>query len=281
MEPTFGNVRIITVAPVGAWPTKKDNPNVPLTPEEVANDVYDCWKAGAAVAHIHVRDKDGIGSMDYDRFCETVERIRAFKDCDIVLNLTSAGAPNVPDNDRIRHIEDLKPELGSFDCGTMNWQHRFIADNSPAFLEALGLRMQKANVKPEIEIFDTGMIYEALYYLKTGVLKAPLHFQFALGVPGGMPASIENLQFMLSKIPEGSTWSAFGVGKMSMPIMLATIALGGHLRVGMEDNVMLTKGVLAESNAQLVRRAKSILEDAGYRNATPAEARELLGLRQS
>lgn len=279
MNPTFDNVRIITVAPVGAWPTKKDNPNVPLTPEEVAEDVYQCWKAGAAIAHIHVRDKDGKPCMDYDRFCETVRLIRAHEDCDILLNLTSAGASNVPDNDRIRHIEDLKPEIASYDCGTMNWQHSFIADNSPAFLEQLGLRMQKAGVKPEIEIFDTGMIYEALYYLKVGVLKAPLHFQFALGVAGGMPATVENLQFMLSKIPEGSTWSAFGVGKMSMPIMLATIALGGQVRVGMEDNVLLSKGVLAESNVQFVTRAKRLLEECGCRAATPAEAAKILGIR--
>ncbi|MBR3396603.1 MAG: 3-keto-5-aminohexanoate cleavage protein [Lachnospiraceae bacterium] len=278
MEPKFDNVRIITVAPVGAWPTKKENPNVPLTPEEVAEEVYQCWKEGAAVAHIHVRDKDGKPCMDFDRFCETVERIRAHKDCDIILNLTSAGASNVPDEDRIRHIEALKPEIASFDCGTMNWQHSFIADNSPQFLEKLGLRLQKANVVPEIEIFDSGMIFEALYYLKTGVLKAPLHFQFCLGVPGGMPASVENLLFMLSKIPEGSTWSAFGVGKMSMPITLATIALGGQLRVGMEDNVMISKGVLAESNMQLVRRAKDLLEAAGCRAATPAEARKILSL---
>lgn len=278
MEPDFTPVRIITVAPVGAWPTKKDNPNVPLTPEEVAEDVYACWKAGASVAHIHVRDKDGKPCMDFERFKETVELIRAHKDCDIILNLTSAGASNVDDEDRIRHLEILKPEMGSFDCGSMNWQHSFIADNSPSFLEKLGTRMTGADVVPEIEVFDCGMIYEALYYLKTGVLKAPLHFQFVLGVQGGMPATIENLSFLLSKIPEGSTWAALGVGKMSMPIMLAAIAMGGHLRVGMEDNVMLSKGVLADSNVQLVERAAKLLRDAGCRPATPAEARQLLSL---
>lgn len=278
MEPNFTPVRIITVAPVGAWPTKKENPNVPLTPEEVAEDIYACWKAGASVAHIHVRDKNGKPSMDFERFKETVELVRAHKDCDIILNLTSCGASDVDDEDRIRHLEILKPEMGSFDCGSMNWQHSFIADNSPAFLEKLGKRMITAGVVPEIEIFDCGMIYEALYYLKAGVLKAPLHFQFALGVPGGMPATVENLNFMVSKIPEGSTWAAFGVGKMSMPITLATIALGGHLRVGMEDNVMLTRGVLADSNAQMVERAVRLLEESGCRAATPAEAREILSL---
>jgi len=280
MQPTFPNKRIITVATTGAWPTKKHNPNVPLAPAEVAEEVYKCWKAGAAVAHIHVRDEEGKPSMRFDRFEETVRLIRAHEDCDIIINLTTAGAPNVPDDDRIRHIRELKPEIASYDCGTMNMQHSFIADNSPAFLEKLGYAMQEIGVKPEIEVFDVGMIYEALYYMEKGVLKAPLHFQLVMGAVGGIPATVENLQFMLNKLPEGCTWGAFGVGKQSMPITLATMALGGHIRVGMEDNVMLEKGVLATSNAQFVERAKQMLEAAGLSAATPDEAREILGLRK-
>lgn len=279
MEPNFEKKRIITVATTGAWPTKKNNPNLPVSPEEIAEEIYRCWKAGAAVAHIHVRDEEGRPSMSYDRFAEVARLIRAHEDCDIIINFTSAGAPNVADEDRIRHIRELKPEIASYDCGSMNMGHSFINENSPVFLEKLGLAMQEAGVKPEIEVFDVSMIYEALYYLEKGVLKAPLHFQLVLGAAGGIPATVENLLFMHSKLPEGCTWGAFGVGKQAQPIALATMALGGHLRVGMEDNVMLEKGVLAESNVQFVERAKKMLESAGLSAATPAEARQILGIK--
>ncbi len=278
MKPNFTQKRIITVATTGAWPTKKNNPNIPLSPEEIAEEVYRCWKAGAAVAHIHVRDEQGRPSMRFDRFEETVRLIRAHGDCDIIINLTSAGAPNVPDEERIRHIRELNPEMASYDCGSMNMGHSFINDNSPAFLEKLGLAMQEVGAKPEIEVFDVSMIYEALYYLEKGVLKAPLHFQLVLGAAGGIPATVENLLFMHSKLPEGCTWGAFGVGRQSLPITLTTMALGGHIRVGMEDNVMLEKGVLAQSNVQFVERAKKMLESAGLSAATPAEARQILGI---
>ena len=216
--------------------------------------------------------------MRFDRFEETVRLIRAHEDCDILINLTSAGAPNVPDEERMRHIRELHPDIASFDAGTMNMQHLFIADNSPQFLEKLGRCMQESGVKSEIEVFDVGMIYDAIYYAKIGVLAQPLHFQLVMGSVGGIPATVENLQFMLSKLPEGSTWGAFGVGKQSMPIMLATLAMGGHIRVGMEDNVMLEKGVLAESNVQFVERAVNVLKSCGLSPATPAEAREILGI---
>ena len=278
MKADYTNKRIITVATTGAWPTKEHNPNLPLTPEEVAEEVYRCWKAGAAIAHIHVRDEEGRPTMRFDRFEETVRLIRAHEDCDIVINLTTAGAPNVPDEDRIRHLYELHPDMASFDCGSLNMQHAFIADNAPAFLEKLGYAMQEANVKTEIEVFDIGMIHDAIYYLKKGVLKAPPHFQLVMGATGGIPATVENLCIMLRNLPEGATWGAFGVGRQSVPIMLAAMALGGHIRVGMEDNVMLEKGVLATSNAQFVERAKKMLESAGLQAATPAEAREILGI---
>lgn len=274
----LSNKRIITVAPTGAWPKKENNPSVPLTPKEIAEDVYACWKAGAAVAHIHVRDDDGNPSMDTAKFVETVNYIREYKDCDIILNLTTSGMQDASDDIRLNHIKQLKPEMASLDCGSMNWQHRFVAINTPEFLDLLGKTMLENNIKPEIEVFDTGMIYEALHLQKTGVINAPLHFQFVLGVEGGIPATIDNLQFLLSKIPEGSTWSAFGTGKGSMPILLATLALGGNLRVGFEDNVFYKKGVLADSNMQLVERAKLLIENAGYDVATPEEARKMLSL---
>ena len=280
----LSNQRIITVAVTGAWPTRKDNPNLPVTPQEIADDVYECWKAGAAIAHIHVRNDDGTPSTDFERYKETIERIREKKDCDICLNITSsggtlgAGSTEEDDEARIRPIRELLPELCSYDCGTLNWQHRTIFENHPRFLEALGKATQELNVKPEIEIFDIGMIYNAEYYIKTGVLKAPCHFQLILGAAGGVKATVEDLVDLKRHIPEGSTWAAAGIGRGHLPIMMATIAMGGHLRVGMEDNVFYSKGVPADNNAQFVARAKRLIEEAGYQAATPEAARQILGL---
>ena len=278
MKETYPKKRIITVATTGAWATKEHNPNIPLEPQEIADQVYEAWKAGAAVAHIHARDEQGKGCMRFDRFEETVRLIREHKDCDILINLTSAGAPNVPDDERMEHIIKLHPDIASFDAGSMNMGHAFIADNSPAFLTKLGKVMQEHKVKTEIEVFDVSMIEEALYYEKQGVLKAPLHFQLVMGSTGGIPATVENLAFMHSKLPENCTWGAFGVGKGSMPIMLATLGMGGHIRVGMEDNVQIEKGVLAESNAQLVKKAADVVRACGLEVATPQEARAILGI---
>lgn len=278
----LNNKRIITIATTGAWPTKENNPNVPLTPREIADDVYACWQAGAAVAHIHVRDDAGKASMSFEKFAETVGYIRAFKDCDIILNLTTSGGVNLLEADRLKPFSELLPEMASYDCGTMNWAHTTIFENNPAFLEKLGLLMQEKGVKPEIEAFDPGMIYNAQYYLKKGVLKAPLHFQFCMGVAGGIAASAKNLVFMKSVMDEvapGSTWSAFGVGRGAMEILFTAIALGGNIRVGMEDNVLYKKGQVAQNNAEFVLRARRIIEEYTCEVATPAEAREILGLK--
>ena len=272
------NKRVITAAITGSWPTREQNPNLSITPEEIAADVYECWKAGAAIAHIHVRNDDGTPSTDFMKYKETIERIRAYKDCDICINITSSGSVGFGDEERIYPLQKLLPEMASYDAGTLNWQHRTIFENHPRFLEKLGNALIESNIKPEIEIFDAGMIYNAIYYMKKGILKAPCHFQIVLGCPGGMTNTIENLVFLKSLIPEGSTWAACGIGSGHMPIMMAAIAMGAHLRVGMEDNVMWGKGVLAESNAQFVKRAKDLLEINGLEAATPQEAREIYGL---
>lgn len=272
------NKVILTVATTGAWPQKKDTPYIPLQPKEIAQDIYDCWKAGASIAHIHVRDDENKASMDFEKFKETIELIRK-TDCNIVLNTTTSGGLGIEDEIRMKPFTLLKPELASYDCGSMNWAHSTVFENSPSFLEKLGIRMQEVGVKPEIEIFDAGMVYNALYYLKKGVLKAPLHFQFVLGAPGGMTATVENLVFLKNLIPEGSTWGALGIGKGHLPIMYATLAMGGHLRVGMEDNILYSKGVLAESNAQFVERAKRLAYEMGKEIATPDEARAILGVK--
>ena len=276
---TLSNKRVISVAVTGSWPTKADNPNVPIHPEEIAQSVFESWQAGAAVAHIHVRDDKGRPCMDFDKYKRVVELIRANKECDINLNLTTSGIGGLDDDLRIYPLEQLRPELCSYDCGSMNWQNNAIFENHPRFLERLGLVCSVLGIKPEVEIFDTGMLYSALYYIKKGVLKAPCHFQIVLGAPGGMTVDLDHLLYLHRLLPENCTWSACGIGKGHMPVMLTTIALGGHLRVGMEDNVMYHKGIPAKSNAQFVARAKRLLEETGYQAASPEEARQIYGLR--
>jgi uncharacterized protein (DUF849 family) len=275
--------RIITVATTGAWPTKENTPNVPIEPEEIALEIYNCWKEGAAIAHIHCRDDAGKAAMEFRKFEEVVTLMRTkYSDCDIILNITTSGGVNLLEEDRLRPFYELRPEMASYDCGTMNWQNSTIFENNPKFLEKLGHMMQEVNVKPEVEAFDPGMIYNAGYYIKKGVLKAPCHFQFCMGVAGGIAASTKNLVFMrdvLEEVAPGSTWSAFGVGKGAMEILYAAIALGGHIRVGMEDNVQYKRGVLADSNMQFVARAKRIIEEYTCQAATPDEARQILGLK--
>lgn len=271
------NKVILTVATTGAWPSKKDTPYIPLQPKDIANEIYACWQAGASVAHIHVRDDEDKSSMDLDKFTETVELIRG-TDCDIVINLTTSGQLGLSDDARMQHIINLRPELASYDCGSMNWAHSTVFENSPTFLEKLGTVMQENHIKPEIEIFDAGMVYNALYYLKKGILKAPLHFQFVLGAPGGMTATVENLLFLKSLIPADSTWGALGIGRGHLPIMYTALALGGHVRVGMEDNIYYSKGVLAKSNVDFVERTKRIAAEIDKQIATPEEARAILGL---
>lgn len=271
------NKVILTVATTGAWPSKKDTPYVPLQPEEIADEVYECWKAGASVAHIHVRDDEGKASMSFEKFEKTVKLIR--ERCDIVLNLTTSGGLGLTDEIRMKPFVELKPEMASYDCGSMNWLHTSVFENSPAFLEKLGVTMEENNVKPEIEVFDAGMVYNAIYYMKKGILKAPLHFQFVLGAAGGMAATVENLVFLKNLIPEGSTWGALGIGKGHLPILYATLALGGHVRVGMEDNIYYGPGKLAKSNVEFVERTKRIVKEIGKEIATPDETRQILGLK--
>jgi 3-keto-5-aminohexanoate cleavage enzyme len=271
------NKVILTVATTGAWPMKTDTPYVPLQPEEIADEVYACHQAGASVAHIHVRDDEGKASMDFNKFKMTVKLIR--ERCDIVLNLTTSGGLGLPDEERMKPFIELKPELASFDCGSMNWSHSTVFLNTPEFLEKLGTAMQVNDVKPEIEIFDAGMIYNAEYYLKKGILKPPAHYQFVLGAPGGIGATIENLVYLKSLIPKDATWSAFGIGRMHLPILYAALAMGGHVRVGMEDNIFYSKGVLAKSNVEFVERTKRLVTEIGKTVATPDEARTILGVK--
>lgn len=270
---------IVTVATTGAFPTKQHNPAIPLTPKEIAADVFECWQAGAAIAHLHMRDAAGRGTMNADLFAETVALIR--EKCDIVLNLTTSGDLEATDETRMAHLVRLKPELASYDAGTMNWMHATVFMNHPKFLEKLGRTMTELGVRPEIEVFDAGMLYNAQHYMKQGVIDAPGYFQFVLGAAGGMTATVENLVFLKSLLPAGAPWSALGIGAGHLPILFATIALGGNVRVGLEDNVFYAKGRLAKSNAEFVARAVRLVKEANKEAATPDQARDILELRRS
>lgn len=274
------NKLIITAAVCGAGTTRAQSPHVPLTADEIAADVVACAKAGAAIAHIHVRDENGKNSMDTGVFTNVINKVRqavAAAGLDVVLNLTTSGSAWSEDL-RVAHLPVLMPEMCSYDPGSMNWANSYVFLNTPPFLERLGRVCQELQIKPEIEIFDAGMIGNVEYYIKKGFLNPPLHYQFVLDVPGGMPGNLESLAYLLPKIPAGSTWSITGIGKSHVSMMLAGLAAGcDGLRVGLEDNVFWEKGVHA-TNAQLVARAVEYGKMVGRQIATAADARQILGL---
>ncbi|OUN14096.1 3-keto-5-aminohexanoate cleavage protein [Flavonifractor sp. An91] len=275
---------IITAALTGA--VTPAGYKIPEAPQQIADEAYDAWKLGAAVVHLHMRADDGLGAMDKEKFRETIRLIRSHKDCDVIINCTSSGAsPQHPatDEERMAHHKELPGiEMGSYDAGSFNWMPGGVFINSPQFLQQLGDLYMEKGTKPEIEIFDAGMLGVTDYFVKKGHLPTPCHYQFCLGVLGGMPATVENLLYLVNHIPAGSTWSAFGVGKGHLPIMFAALALGGHIRVGMEDNVVFGvdengKKIMA-TNHMLVERAVAAVKAFGNTPATPAEARQILGI---
>jgi len=276
--------KIITVATTGAWPKTSNNPNLPVKPEDIAEEIYNCWKEGAAICHIHVRDENEGDTMDPLVFKKVVDTLHGnHPDCDIIINLTAAGGMGNSPESRMAGFKLLRPEMASFDCGSMNWMHFSLFDNNPKFLMDLATQMNEYGVKPEVEVFDVGMIWEAKWLIDNGYLKEPVHFQFCMGAAGGIPATVENvlvLKRALDQAIPNATWSAFGTGKGASEVLYTAIALGGNVRVGMEDNVYIKKGVLAESNMQFVARARRAIEDFGYEVATPDEARQILGLKK-
>lgn len=281
----LNNKVIITAALTGAMTPA--GYSIPETPEQIAEDAYACWKAGAAIVHIHTRAEDGLGAMNTAAFAEIVERIRAKKDCDVVINCTSSGAsPQHPATDKERYLHHMTVpgiEMGSYDAGSFNWMPAGVFMNTPQFLQELGDAYMEKGIKPEIEIFDAGMLSVAEYFVKKGHLSTPCHYQFCLGVLGGMPATVENLLYLKNHIPAGSTWSAFGVGAGHLPIMYAALALGGHLRVGLEDNVVYGKdengNKIMATNVMLVERAVNAVKVFGKTPATASEARQILGIK--
>ncbi|MBV1759100.1 MAG: 3-keto-5-aminohexanoate cleavage protein [Dethiosulfatibacter sp.] len=272
------NKVIISCAIVGGVTKREHTPYVPILPDEIVQQAVDAYRAGAAVVHLHVREDDETNTMNFDRFKYITESIR--KQCDVVINLTSACF-NTSIADRVRPFYELKPELASLDAGTMNWAYSVVFENSPEFLNVASQKMIEVGVKPEIEIFDTGMIDNAKHLMKKGLIEDPPYFQFVLGAPGGMPATAKALLFLLESIPANSNWSAFGIGGQGhLDVMFAALALGGNIRVGLEDNVYMSKGVLAKSNAEMVERAVRIVKEFNKLPATPDEAREILKLKE-
>jgi 3-keto-5-aminohexanoate cleavage enzyme len=267
---------ILSVATTGSWPSKLQNPGLPVTPEEIAQAAVESWREGAAVVHVHVRDEAGKMTCDLSRFRQVKQLIRA-QGCDILINFTtSGGAGRVDESERFNSLT-AGPELGSLDAGSMNFNERVFL-NPPDFLEELAGRMLAANVKPEIEVFDSGMIGNALTLIQNGLIKPPLWWQFVLGVKGGAPATARSLLHLIDSIPAGSLWSVCAVGWRQLPMNMLAIAMGGHARTGLEDNLYYKRGELAQSNAQLVARLARIARECGREPATPAEAREMLGL---
>jgi 3-keto-5-aminohexanoate cleavage enzyme len=268
---------IISVGITGSRITRQQTPYIPITPEEIAQSGIDAWRAGASILHVHVRDpKTGLGTQDLSIVKEVVDRIRS--ETDAVLCLTTSGIPgrNLPNRERLSPLS-LNPELVSFDAGSINMGENIFL-NLPEFLETLAKETLARGIKPELEVFEVGMVYTCLKYLEKGLLKSPLHFQFVLGTPAGMPATVKSLLHLSEIIPQGSTWSVIGIGQGQLPMAMIGMIMGGHVRVGLEDNIHYSKGVLAKTNAELVERVVRIAEEFGREIAKPQDARKLLNL---
>ena len=287
----------ITCAVTGAGKTTGKHPAIPTTPEEIATAALEAAEAGAAITHIHVRDPvTGKGARDPALFREVVERIRAH-DTDVVLNLTAGmggdivfgkGETPLPlDQDgtdmagpleRLAHVEELLPEICTLDCGTMNFAAGdYVMTNTPSMLRAGAQRVRELGVRPELEVFDTGHLVFVKTMIDEGLIDTPAMVQLCCGIPYGAPDDPGTLMAMVNQLPPGTHWSAFSIGRMQLPFVAMAVLAGGNVRVGLEDNIYLERGVFA-SNAQLVERAVAILEAMNVRVLGPDEVREKLSL---
>lgn len=287
---------ILTCAVTGGDDVASRYPQLPVTPEQIANAAIEAARAGAAIAHIHVRDpQTGKPSMELDLYREVVDRIRG-SDTDLMINLTTGpggrfvpklderngfevGSNVRPPVERVRHVVELKPEVCSLDMGSLNFGRGALI-NTPNQIEIIAAAIREAGVKPELEIFEPGHLALAMKMINDQVVPKDAFFQFAMGIPWGAPATAQMLSYFLGAMPHASQWSAFGIGRNEFAMVAQSYLLGGHVRVGLEDNFYLEKGVEAKSNADLVEKAVRILRLLGAEPATPAEARILLGLKQ-
>ncbi|MGI9405725.1 MAG: 3-keto-5-aminohexanoate cleavage protein [Hyphomicrobiaceae bacterium] len=287
---------VVTCAVTGAGDTTGKHPGVPVTPEQVAEAAIEAAKEGAAIAHIHVRDPEtGKGSRDPELFKKTVDLVRS-SGTDVIINLTGgmggdwvpseadpaqpgAGTDMIGPEERLAHVKDILPEICSLDCGTLNFgDGNEIYISTPPYLRRMATLTQEWGVKPEMEVFELGHIRFAKQMIAEGLIDEPPMFQVCLGIPWGADQSADIMKIMKDQLPANANWAGFGISRMQMPMAAVAVAMGGNVRVGLEDNIYLDRGVLA-SNGQLVERAVGIVERMGARALTPAEARKKLGLR--
>ena len=289
----MNNDVIVTCAVTGSGDTFGKHPDLPVTPEQIANAALEAREAGAAIAHIHVRDLEtGAGSRDVELYREVVERIRD-SGSDVIINLTSGmggdlmvdpddpakqdtGTDLVDGPTRLAHVEALLPDICTLDCGSMNFgEGNSVVINTPHVLRIMAKRVLELGVKPEMEVFDTGQLWFAKTMYEEGLVADPPMYQICLGIPYGAPADTAHMKVMADAMPAGAVWAGFGISRMQMPMVAQAVLLGGHVRVGLEDNLYLERGVHA-SNGQLVEKAIRIIRDMGARTLSPAEARQLL-----
>ena len=286
---------IITCAITGGGDTVGKHPAIPVTPDQIANSALEAAQAGAAIVHIHVRDpKTGKPSSKLELYREVMDRIRIVN-ADIIINLTTgAGARYIPSEEnpavggtgttlmspeaRVRHVQELRPEICTLDITTMNFGE-FAFVNIPAHIRTMAKAINAIGVLPELELFDVGNLRLAMRLIEEGVLKTPAMFQICLGVPWGAPATSEAMIFMRSMLPKDCLWTGFGIGSQQFPMVAQAVLLGGHIRVGLEDNLYIERGIFAKTNAVLVEKAVQILHALDCEPAKPAEARQLLALR--
>ncbi len=269
---------IITAAICGAEVTKEHNPAVPYTVAEIVREAKSAVDAGASIIHLHVRFDDGKPTQSAERFKECIDAIRVA--CpSAIIQPSTGGAVGMSNAERLQPVS-LRPEMATLDCGTVNFGGDDIFVNSENAIIEFAQKMLDLKVKPEIEVFDKGMIDTAIRLHKKGFIAAPLHFNFVLGVNGGISASLRDLTFLQGSIPVGSTFTVSGIGRAQFQMAAASIIAGGHVRVGFEDNIYLEKGVLAGANGELVAKAVRLAKELGRPIATPSEAREILGLRR-
>lgn len=265
---------IITAAMVGAEVTRAQQPHLPITPIEIISAAVACYEAGAAIIHIHVRDAAGNATQDAGLFREVVEGIRAR--CDVITQVSTGGAVWMSAEERLQSIE-CRPDMATLTTGTVNFGDG-VFKNDRGLVETFARRLREYRIVPEIEIFDVGMLDEAIRLRSMDLITDPIHFDFVMGVPGGLGAEAAHLVHMVRSLPPGSTWSVAGMGRHQLTLGTIALAMGGNVRVGFEDNIYYRKGQLATSNAELVARVARVARELDRPVATPTQAREILQL---
>ncbi|MFY9614871.1 MAG: 3-keto-5-aminohexanoate cleavage protein [Candidatus Dormiibacterota bacterium] len=288
MEALSHDKVVVTAALTGALTTRKQCEYIPYTPVEIAEEARRCAAAGAAVVHIHAREDDGAPSFSVEKYRQIMDEIR--KRTDIIINF-STGAIGIPMEDRVGHIARLRPEIGALNMGSMNYaiysksKKQFYFDmvfaNPFKDISYLLERMNEGGVKPELEVFDNGHIGNTRPLLDMGILKSPLDFSLVMGVLGGIPSTTKALLFQAESLPPDSTWKLVGISRDQWPLLMATLTMGGNVRVGLEDNFYLPDGEMARGSSYLVEKAVAMATDAGRSVATVSEARDILGLDQT